>query len=186
MAIRYNFIIIFISLGFVLMAQPNLNKVKINRKLSIKVPAEMTPMAVADQNQKFAVGRKIIAAFNTNDGDAIMSINSNSFQWTTGNLEILREFYRASQLNLYNEVKYIQDTIKEVNGRMFIVFEFEGRILDEENALRGTNVVSNYNYYQYTIYNNYVLLFSFVAPNRRKNYWQPAVNELMESVIIKN
>jgi len=186
MAVRYSLMIILFFLCSSLIAQPTLTKIKINKKLSIKVPAEMTPMALVDQNQKFAVGRKIIAAFNTSDGDAVMSINSNSFQWTTGNLEILREFYRASQMNLYNEVFYIQDTIKEINGRMFIVFEFEGKILDEENTLRGSTVVSNYNYYQYTIYGEYVLLFSFVAPNRRSIYWQPTVNELMESVILKD
>jgi hypothetical protein len=149
------------------------------------IPQELLPVPLPDQNQKVATGRKTIAAYHSTESDVVLAVNTNSFKWEASELDVLRSFYRASHRNLYDEIQYLNDTIKEIKGRSYLVFEFVGKIIDEENALRGSKIVTNYNYIQYTPYGEYILLFSFLSPNRKANYWRHVVKEIMENINLK-
>jgi hypothetical protein len=142
---------------------------------------DMSPQQLVDN---YVSSRIPIAMFSTEDAKVDLGINQTATRWGAEDIEILQDFYRASISSLYNETEYLQDTIRTIGDRQFIVFEFVGRVVDE-SAATGTSTFSKYNYIQYTLYKGKVLLFNFNCSIRMQRQWQPVAKEMMESVRIK-
>ena len=97
---------------------------------------------------------------------------------------IEKSFYKSTLTSAYENITFFQDTIKEVNGREAIVFEYEGDLQGENK--RGQSVNSkNYGYVQYFIlgYRRYTVTFN--CPFREKEKWQEPISYVMENVKIK-
>lgn len=104
-------------------------------------------------------------------------------QWVDSDDEMIYGFYKASIQSMFDEVEFIQDEIKEINGKKFIVFEFVSS-LKSENAFSSKSS-RNYTYIQYTSYNDQVLLFNLGCKARLMNQWKPVANEIMNSIKVK-
>ena len=150
----------------------------------MKIPETFTAMNDQDRMAKVASSRIPLAMFSTPEQDVTLGINDNPMQWTSADTQAIYGLYKASLASLFDEIKFIQDEIRKINGREFIVFEFVS-ILRDDNAFSAKKPVKNYSYIQYTSYNNEVLLFNFGCNMRQKEQWETVARKIMESVRIK-
>lgn len=167
-------------------AQNDLERLKVTKEISMLVPAQFLPMTQSDLVNKYVSYRMPIAMFTSADRRIDLGVNQNSSPWSSGDLNILKDFYKAGILNLFTEVTFIRDEIRDIGGRSFVVFEFVSRVSDEDQSFGGlSNPVSNYTYIMYTLHNQRVLLFNFTSPISYRSQWQEAAHQIMESVRIK-
>ncbi len=151
----------------------------------MEIPSSFIPMDIQQQRIKYVSDRAPIAMFTTEDGRVDLGVNTSSTTWGDSDLAILRDFYRAGIINLYDKTDFSKDTIELINDRKFIVFEFNGTLHPDENSFRNEGSLSKYIYIQYTIYNNNVLLFNFSAPAIQRPKWEATVKEMMTSIKIR-
>lgn len=166
-----------------LFAQEKMVKHQINDDISYQVPASFALMSSGDRIQKFVSSREPLAMHSSIDREIDFGVNWNPMQWIAGDEEMIYGFYKASIQSMFDEVEFIQDDIKEINGKKFLVFEFISS-LKSENAFSSKSS-RNYTYIQYTSYNDQVLLFNFGCKARLMNQWKPVANEIMNSVKVK-
>ncbi|SNT00557.1 hypothetical protein SAMN05421640_1977 [Ekhidna lutea] len=159
-------------------------KYQVNEEISYQVPESFVVMSEGDRLQKFVSAREPLAMHSSQDREVNFGVNWNPMQWIDGDEEIIYGFYKASIQSMFDQVEFLQDEVKEVNGRKFIVFEFIGS-LTSENAFSGTKSSRTYSYIQYTAYNGQVLLFNFGCKARLMGQWQSAAREIMNSVKVK-
>ena len=178
-------LIVIIGVQFNLSAQEDLKRIKVVKEISMKVPASFETMARADRISRYVSARDPLAMFTNKDRTIDLGINATLNKWEAGNLEIVKDFYKAGILNLFTEVNFIQEDIRKIGDRQFVVFEFLSKISDENNTFGSGSSLSKYTYIQYTIYDDKVLLFNFTAPARLRNVWAEPAKEMMESVRIK-
>lgn len=166
-------------------AQPQLERVKVTKEISMKIPVNFVPMSKAELYTKYVSSRPPIAMYTSPDRHIDLGVNENSSAWAGNDLEILKSFYKANIANLFTNVEFIQEDIREIGGRSFVVFEFVSKITDEESTFGGGGTISKYTYVQYTLEDDHVLLFNFTCPARMRAQWQGAAKEIMESVRVK-
>ncbi len=180
------FYVFFFLFTLCVQAQNDLKRLKITKEISMLVPESFVPMSQSDIISKYVSARQPLAMFTSADRRVDLGINQNSSMWKESDLSILKDFYKAGILNLFTEVKFMKDEIREISGRKFVVFEFVSRVVDEENSISGLGTaVSNYTYIMYTLYEDRVLLFNFNCPQSERVKWQLAAGQMMESVRIK-
>lgn len=160
-------------------------KVGPDEKISLKVPDEFILMTDQDRMRK-VYSTKVPLAMYTNDSQEVtFGINYNVMQWTENDTEMIYGFYKASINNLFDTTVFIQDEIKEINGRKFLVFEFTGTI-ENDNAFSSRGPQKNYSYIVYTSWNDQVLLFNFSCKARLMNQWKEVADYMMNSIKIKS
>ncbi|WP_425390323.1 hypothetical protein [Ekhidna sp.] len=169
--------------GTFLFAQEKMVTHKINDEISYVVPESFNLMSKGDRIEKYVSSREPLAMHASIDGEINYGVNWNPMQWMDGDEQMIHDFYKASILSMFDEVEFIQQGIKEVNGKKFAVFEFIG-VLKSENAFSNKSS-KNYTYIQYTSYNEQVLLFNFGCKARLMNRWQSVAKEIMQSVKVK-
>ncbi|WP_370089176.1 hypothetical protein [Ekhidna sp.] len=179
----------FICIGLffnaaIIFSQDKMVRHQINEEISYEVPSSFVLMSSGVRKQKYVSAREPLAMHSSMDREVDLGVNWNQMQWMDGEEETIYGFYKASIQSMFDEVEFIQDEIKEVNGKKFIVFEFISS-LKSENAFSETKSSRNYTYIQYTSYNNQVLLFNFGCKARLMNQWQPVAAEIMNSVKVK-
>ena len=155
-----------------------------DEKISLKIPDSFLNMSDQDRMKQVYSSKVPLAMYTNDTQEVLLGINYNIMQWTKTDTEIVYGFYKASINNLFDEVTFIQDEIKEVNGRKFIVFEIIGSVKGD-NAFSSRGADKNYSYIQYTSWNDQVLLFNFSCKARLKNEWEGVAKEVMESIKIK-
>ncbi len=165
-------------------AQEKLIKTKVNDDITMLIPETFNSMSDGERISKFVSSRTPIAVYTSEDRTIDFGINSNIMPWIEGDEEKLRNFYKGTYETLFDEVNYLQDTVRMINGKKFIVFEFVSS-LEEENAFSGTKRTSYYSYIQYTSYNDQILLFNFGCKPRQMSDWQAIAGQMMESVKVK-
>lgn len=167
----------------ILFSQGKMVKHQINNDISYQAPESFTLMSSGDRIQKFVSSREPLAMHSSVDREVDFGVNWNPMQWIDGDEEMIYGFYKASINSMFDEVEFIQDVIKEVNGKKFVVFEFVSS-LKSENAFSSKSS-RNYTYIQYTSYNDQVLLFNFGCKARLMSQWQPVAQSIMNSVKVK-
>lgn len=166
------------------MAQTSLKREKITKEISMEIPESFTSMTQAELYNKYISDRTPIAMYTSADKRVDLGINENSSPWAGDDLTILKSFYKANISNLFTSVDFIQDEIKTIGDREFVVLEFVSTLVDE-NSIGAANTVSKYTYIQYTLYNGKVLLFNLTCPALVRNQWQDTAAEIMSSIRIK-
>lgn len=165
-------------------AQDKMVKHQINDEIIYMVPDNFRLMSSNDRIQKFVSAREPLAMHSTEDRQVDLGVNWNPMQWTDEDTQTVYGFYKASIQSLFDNVEFIQDEIKEVNGQEFIVFEFVSS-LKSDNAFSGPKSSRYYTYIQYTSYNNQVLLFNFGCKARLMSSYQSVARDIMNSVTIE-
>lgn len=161
-----------------------LKKTKIADGISVMLPDDFFPMTPDDVAQRYPSVRKPIAAYSNEDRMVDFSVNISATQWREGDIEIAKGFIKASISNMFDKVKVHQEDIREINGNTFIIFEIESRINGDRLGLETTEPAVKYSYLQYLLKNGKMYVFSFHAPLRYIQTWQPIANEVMNSVKI--
>lgn len=179
--------LIFVLLGlnaFGTLAQPKLSKEKVGDFISMKLPSTFSLMSDRTRLGKFVSDKVPLATYTSEDQLVDLVVNTSQMVFRKGDEAKIQRFYRKTFQTLFDDIQYFQDTIREVNGRKFIVFEFLST-LKEENAFSGVSVEKNYTYIQYTSYKDRVLLFHFGCRPRNMQTWQPLARVMMESVKVR-
>ena len=152
--------------------------------ISVDLPKSFQPMTEAQLQENYLAARRPLAAYTDPNQQVAFGLNVLNTRWQPGDLPMLKDFYRASLLELYDEVKFLTEAVGEVNGQPFAVFEFvlTVRPAEDETSFINQKPIRRYTYVQYTVHQQKTWVFDFSAPARDQSTWQPAARHLMESV----
>ena len=155
--------------------------------ISVSMPKTFRPMSEALLREKYVAARRPLAAYTDPNQQVAFGLNVSNTRWQADDLAILKDFYRASLLELYDEVDFINESIEEVNGRPFAVFEFVSVVRPDEDETSFINQkpIRQYTYVQYAIHNRKTWVFDFSVPAQAQTEWQQVAGEIMASVRMK-
>ncbi|MGB3618978.1 MAG: hypothetical protein WBA12_12735 [Catalinimonas sp.] len=161
-------------------------KTKLTDEVTMELPADFLPVAEQDRYNRSASHRPPERMFTDPTGRVDFSYNTTqNFQWREQDLAILQSFYRSTILTLYTEVEFLREERPRIDGRPYIVFEFVSTLTEGSGELGGRRPISKYNYVQYTLHEDWILVFSFSAPADRRAYWQPLAGRFMNTVRVR-
>ena len=172
-------LVALLILGF---TPQKLIKVKLDDSLTIYIPEDFTPMTPEDMQQRYSSHRKPIALYTDPQRIVDYGINRSYSVWQEGDLEMLKQFYQASILDLYDSVTFIGNGIRTVNKHEFVYFEFESTILPENDFQRS---VTKYTYLMYALSGGTTFLFNFTCPIYLKDEWQQTAHAMMDKIKLK-
>ena len=180
------FLATFLLLGSITGFSQKFSKVKVgpDEKIILQIPDDFVSLTDQQRMEQVYSTKVPLAMFANETQEATLGINYNIMQWTEKDTELVYGFYKASISNLFDEIDFIQDEIKTINGRKYIVFEFVGTIKND-NQFSSKAAQKNYSYIQYTSWNDQVLLFNFSCRARLRNQWELIAKEVMESITLK-
>lgn len=167
-------------------AQGKLVKTKVTEGITVSLPENFYPMSENDLARRYPSVRKPVGAWTNESRMVDFSINISATQWREQDAEIAKEFFKASLVNLYDRVNFIQEDVRTINKRNFIVFEFESRIEGDQFSLDKKDPVRRYTYIQYLIIKGRTLVFTFSSPSQMKDEWQEVAASVMESIKVSN
>lgn len=178
---------LFLALWLVMSASgdPKLVKTKVNDKLTVLIPKGWIAMDAMDFTQRLPSVRAPLAAYTNEERTVDFSINISATQWPDANLEISKQFFKASLMNMFDRVEMINEGIHEVSDKKMIFFEFESRVNGnrQQEALR--DAIMRYTYIQYLVEKDRTVVFSFTAPKKERQDWQETAKQMMTRIRIK-
>lgn len=189
---RYLSFLIILFIAGAALAQPNLKKFQVSKEIAVMLPSDFSPLPDEGIARKYPASTKPLAVYSSPNGQIDFSVNQKGSQFRPQDLNMLREFYKASLVERFSKVDFIRQEVTSVKGRDYLVFEYVSSLADDRQG--GTLApVQKYSIIQYTIIendpttvrDNQLLVFSFHAPFNMKNDWQQAAREMMGSVNIK-
>ena len=177
--------LILLSIFFLSFSQGSkFTKTKVNDDITISLPEDFTLMSENDRNSKYVSSKAPIAVYTDFSRMVDLGINVAYSRWKQEDLEIMKSFYKSNIMGLYDEVQFINEEIREINGKEFAIFEFLSIVTDEEGSTIDQSSISKYIRIQYTIVNSKTVLFNFTCPARQKEKWAPVAHRILESVKI--
>ncbi len=160
-------------------------KTKVAENMEIGIPKAFQQMTEEMMEQRYLTARKPIAAY-TNDRQTVdFTVNTANTRWRPSDLPMLKDFYKASLLELYDEVNFSREEVVEIHGKNFVVFEFTSIVRPDENALRPQQPIRKYTRIQYTVNDNKALVFNFSCPQSQQEQWKKTAGEMMQSIKIE-
>ena len=179
----YFLLFLFALTGF---APPKLKLIttKLNKELTVGVPETFVTMPDAGIAQKYPAARKPVAVYTNPSGRVDYSISVRPTTFESMDYGVLIKIYKASIQRLYSKVEFLKEDIRTVNGRDYVAFEFVSTVTDNNRVTR-LAPVRRYQYIQYAIKDNNVLIFSFVAPAEEQAQWQPTAHAVMDALELK-
>lgn len=159
-------------------------KTKVNDDITMSLPEGFILMSQEDLNSKYVSAKAPIAVYTDFSRAVDLGVNIAYSRWNNEDLEIMKSFYKSNIMGLYDEVQFITEEIKEINGKDFAIFEFVSSVSDEEGTTINQSAISKYVRIQYTIVKSKTVLFNFTCPARQKEKWAPIAKEILESVKI--
>jgi len=174
-------IILFAVLGLV----PKMRKTKVGDIITLNVPVEFTHLTKEELNSKYVTPRQPIGAFASEDRTIELTINFTNTSWGLEDIEMVKNFYKSSLLNLYgDDIKWVTEEVQEINGRQFAVFELISTI-KQEGGFVTKSPVRSYTNILYTIVEGRAYLFNFSCPAIEQSKWQETARAIMGSIEIK-
>ncbi|MEN8250327.1 MAG: hypothetical protein ABFS32_15445 [Bacteroidota bacterium] len=157
-------------------------KHKVTENIKLKLPQEFVLMTDEDKEQRYQSARIPIALFTDNDRLAEFGINRSYSVWQEGDMKMLKEFYQASIVELFDKVEFIDQGIKTINKRDYVFFEFESVVYPENKFQRN---ITKYTYVMYTLAGGTTYVFNFTSELSVKEKWQESAHKIMESIKLK-
>jgi hypothetical protein len=179
------FLIVLVAATCLSFDQPRLVKTKAAEGITVSIPEEWRPMDQLDFTERYPSVRAPLAAYTNEERSIDFSVNISATRWADKDLELAQQFFKSGIRNLFDRVEFINEGIVERKGKRFIYFEFESRMNGnrEKEGLR--EPILKYSYIQYYIKGGKTLVFSFNAPRRERQEWEPVAKLMMESVKVK-
>ncbi|MEJ2005374.1 MAG: hypothetical protein P8X57_10505 [Cyclobacteriaceae bacterium] len=159
-------------------------KVKVGENITMSIPDEFYDMTPEDIAQRYPSVRSPLGAYTNSQRLVDISVKVSATQWRTEDTPIAREFFKSSIMNLYDRVDFSKEAVETINGKDFIVFEFDSRI-NPDQTLENRAAVRKYNYVIYRIQDMTTYVITFQCPVQLKDRWQDSAEEIMQSVKIK-
>ncbi len=174
------------------LAQTKLKKYQISKEIEVQLPNDFSPLPDEGIAREYPTSTKPLAVYSSPDGQVDFSVLQKGSQFRPQDLGMLREFYKASLLQMFTKVAFIRQEVTNVNGQEFLTFEFVSSLEDErQSGLLAP--VQKYSIVQYTILendpitvrDNQLISFTFHVPFVMKSRWQETGNKIMNSIKIK-
>jgi len=162
-----------------------LTRKKINKEISVSLPAAFTAMTPEDLIQRYPSVRAPLGAYSDPDRLADFSVNISATRWPDNNLEFAKDFFKASVMNMFDRVTMEQEGIVELHGKRYIFFEFDSRINPEKRNLSTQDALVRYTYIMYLVEPSRTLVFSFTCTRDVREQWQPVAREVMKTIRVR-
>ncbi|MEM9671521.1 MAG: hypothetical protein ACFB15_29460 [Cyclobacteriaceae bacterium] len=159
--------------------------VKVSDEIGVSLPESFQPMTEEQMQRKILSARPPLAAYTSPDQRADFSVSASNTRWQANDLPILKDFYRSSLMELYDDVDFLDEGIRTVDKVQAAFFEFTSVVKEDENAVVPKPPVHTYTFVQYTIHQGKTLVFTFSCPLRQQEQWQPTAQKVMNSVKLK-
>lgn len=166
-------------------AQDKLKKRKIGAHVTMKIPESFIPMSERDMWQRVSSYRKALALYTDIDRLVELGVNHSFSIWEEGDYATMKDVYKASILELYDNVEFMKEELMIINKRTFLVFEFVSSVKADETDLTLRSPVEKYTYIQFSVFDGETYVFNFSAAKRLKDKWQSTAHEVMNSVVLK-
>jgi hypothetical protein len=154
--------------------------------VSVQMPDNFRKLKEGELAVVFPSPEKPMMAFADPQNVAKLGINDSYTEWNTDDLDLLKNFYKATISSLFTNINYITDTIKTLNEKKFISIEFTSELEPLKQSYQNKSKVKHYHYIQYTLIDGKVYVFNFTCPDRFRSKWQPAAYMIMNSIKVKN
>lgn len=159
-------------------------KTKVGENITVKLPPDFYEMTPSDLAQRYPSVRQPLGAWTNDQRLVDLSVKISATQWRYSDTPMAKEFFKASIINLYDQVEFQQDQIEEINGKNFIVFEFNSRI-EGDQTLENRGALRTYNYVMYLIQEGQTYVFALQAPQRYEEQWKDVASTFMHSVKVQ-
>lgn len=162
-------------------------KIKLVKKniggfLNVALPKDFTEMGDEDIAKKYPSYIKPLILFGSEDRNIDFGFNISRNIW--GNdLKMLKLFYKASIVNLFQKVSFIQDTVATINSRQYVLFEFISEAENKEMEKKLPSI-KNYSYFLYSVEKNRILVVMFNSPARLRKKWSEAAANIIQSLAL--
>ena len=176
---------LIVVIGLLAFDQPKLMKTKVTEGITVSIPQGWRPMDTMDFTERYPSVRAPLASYTNEERMVDFSVNISATQWPDTDVEIAREFFKASLTSMFDRMEIVSEGIHEVKGKKFVYFEFKSRVngTRQDESLR--DPVLRYTYIQYLIEPGKTLVFSFNCPQRLMQDWQPTARAMMKSIKVK-
>ncbi len=181
---RYLAFLAIILIAGVTFAQSKLKKTQISKEISVLMPQDFMPMPDDGIARKYPASTRPLAVYTSPNGQIDFSVTQKQSQFKEGDLEMLREFYKANLMEKFTQVDFIRQEVTQVKGENYLVFEFVSKLSDDR-ASSMLAPVQKYSIVQYTIKGDQLYIFTMHVPFSMKNDWQQTAREMMGSINIK-
>ncbi len=159
-------------------------KTKVNDAISLELPEDFTLMSEADLNAKYFSSKLPVAVYTDYSRTVDLGVNVAYSRWNAEDIEIMKSFYKSTIMGLYDEVQFLTESIEEINGKNFAVFEFIASVRDEEGTTVEQRTLNKYIRIHYTIVKSNTVLFNFSCPAVLREKWAPIAQHMLGSVKI--
>ena len=95
-------------------------KTKIGEEITLLLPDDLIPMTDEDFALKFISPKKPLAVYTNHQRVVEFSINESNTTWKDSDLELMKSFYKSSILSLYDQVKFLQEDIQDINKKSLL------------------------------------------------------------------
>lgn len=174
-----------ISLMIVFVGDVKLVKTKIGDHITVNLPKHFLEATASDLARRYPSVRKPLGAYTDQDRLTDFSVNVSATQWGAGDIAIAKAFFKASVMELYDRTDFIKEEVQTINGRDYIVFEFNSVVNGDHDSLERQGAVRKYSYMQYLLINGKTIVFSFNTSAHLKAQWEEIVPAIMQSVTVK-
>lgn len=172
-------------LAFFITSDVKLVKTKVGDDIVVNLPETFFPMTPSDIAQRYPSVRRPIGAYTNEDRLVDFTVNISATRWRSSDIEIAKDFFKASIVELYDRVDFITEEIKVINNMRYIIFEFDSRVNGDQYTLDKQESIRKYTYVQYLLINGKTIVFSFNAPAQMKDRWVEVTPEIMNSIQVK-
>ena len=177
---------LLILLFFGLPMQYKMVKTKVNDSITLMLPDEFYTMTPEDIARRYPSVRSPLGAYTIASLMADFSVNISATRWRESDIDMAKNFFKSGIYNLFDKVNMIRDEVQMINGKQYVIFEFDSRINGDPSSLESRQPIRRYNYVQYLLINGKTIVFSFNCDARIKEQWQQAAGEIMASIKVKN
>lgn len=177
--------LIFIPFVLLSFGKVPMKKVKVSNDLTVTIPKDWRPMDDLDFSQRYPSVRAPLAAYTHPERRADFSVNISATHWPDGNLEVASKFFKASLMNMFDRVTFVDEGIREIRGQRFIYFCFESRMNGRRDDLSNREPVMKYSCIQYLIQAERTLVFSFHCDRRDREEWEEVADTMLKGINIK-
>lgn len=162
-------------------------KVKLNSDVTIYIPENFSPMTKEDMGLRYQSYRLPLALYTDPNRLVDFGVNRSYSTWQhegrPADLEMMGQFYKASILELYDKVIFIDEGLKEVNGHKFVFFEFQSIVYPENDY---QDSARKYSYLMYGLSDGTTYLFNFTCDQKSQEEWQKIAQQMMGQIKLKN
>ena len=179
--------LIFVLSFLAVFRSPPLVKVKVDDNITVDLPEDFERLSQAEVNLKYISSKPPLAVYSDRSRQVDFSVNVAFSRWNPEDLEIMRGFYKSSIMGLYDEVRFIKESVEEIDGRKYVVFEFVSTIKSDEDAILNTSEYQQI--YLYSIHHCQLQNDTFpfqLSLYLTKDEWSGIAGNIMQSVKVKN